>query len=259
MNIVIQPSADAAAEAVARLIAQALRSNPRLVLGLASGRTMEAVYARLVQLHRNEGLDFSSCHSFNLDEYVGLPADDPHSYRYYMNRLLFRQVNIQPGNTHLPDGTAADLEAESAGYERLIAERGGIELQLLGIGHNGHLGFNEPPSEPRSRTRVVVLSPVTRRQNAPLFPSPEQVPHLAITMGVGTILESRRCVLLATGADKAEIVAKALEDPITSLVPATALQLHPNCTVVVDEAAGSRLKGTGHSPHIMKVCPDRRR
>jgi glucosamine-6-phosphate deaminase len=246
MEVIIRPNPDAAADLVAWVIARELRANPRLVLGLATGRTMEPVYARLVAMHREEQLDFSGCTTFNLDEYVGLPASDPHSYRHYMERHLFSQVNIDPGNTHLPDGMAADLDAECAEYERLIRQAGGIDLQLLGIGQTGHLGFNEPLSAFRSRTMVRALSPVTRTQNGALFDNPDQIPHRAITMGVGTILDGRECILLASGRDKAAIVAKAVEGPITSMISATALQLHPNCLVVVDQAAAGKLKEAAH-------------
>jgi glucosamine-6-phosphate deaminase len=242
MEVVIRPSADAAADLVARVIAHEMRRHPRLVIGLATGNTMESVYARLVQMHREEKLDFSGCRTFNLDEYVGLSSNHANSYRHYMNHHLFLRVNIDLKNTHLPDGMATDLAAECANYERLIAENGGIDLQLLGIGQNGHLGFNEPLSALRSRTRVKVLSPVTRAQNAPLFSQPEMMPHRGITMGVGTILDCRRCILLATGEEKAAIVARAVEGPITSMISATALQLHPECSLVLDEAAGSKLK-----------------
>jgi len=246
MEVIIRPNADAATDLVARVIAKELRDKPRLVIGLATGRTMESVYARLVQMHREEGLDFSACHTFNLDEYVGLSGDHVNSYRHYMNHHLFGQVNINLKNTHLPNGLADDFEAECANYENLIVNCGGIDLQLLGIGLNGHLGFNEPLSALRSRTRVKTLSPVTREQNALLFQSPDQVPNRAITMGVGTILDCRRCLLLATGEDKAEIVAKAFEGPISSMISATTLQLHPECSVILDEAAGSRLKESNH-------------
>ncbi|HEU5072295.1 MAG TPA: glucosamine-6-phosphate deaminase [Verrucomicrobiae bacterium] len=242
MDVIIQPTVSAATNWVAQIIAEALRANPRLVLGLATGRTMEAVYARLVALHREAGLDFSGCRTFNLDEYVGLPGAHRNSYRHYMNHHLFQQVNIDMRNTHLPDGMARDLEAECARYEQLIQQCGGIDLQLLGIGRNGHLGFNEPLSALRSRTRVEALSPVTREQNGPLFTPPDEVPCRAITMGVGTILDCRRCVLLATGAEKAHIVAQAIEGPLTSRVTATALQLHHDCTVVLDETVAGRLR-----------------
>jgi glucosamine-6-phosphate deaminase len=245
MEINIQANAEAAADAVAHIIAKALHSNPRLTLGLATGRTMESVYSRLVRMHLDQRLDFSACRTFNLDEYIGLSGDDVHSYRHYMQHHLFAHVKIDWGNTHLPDGMAGDVAAECVKYERLICEAGGIDLQLLGIGRNGHLGFNEPLSAFRSRTRVQVLSPTTRAQNAPLFPKSDQVPHRAITMGVGTILDCRHCVLLATGEEKAAIIAKAIEGPITSMVTATALQLHPACTVVLDQAAASQLKELG--------------
>jgi len=252
MEVVIRPNAGAASDLVARAIVMELRANPRLVLGLATGNTMEAVYTRLVQLHVEESVDFSSCRTFNLDEYVGLAVNHVNSYRHYMNNRLFLKVNIDLQKTHLPDGMAQDLVAECASYERLIAANGGIDLQLLGIGQNGHLGFNEPLSAFRSRTRVEMLSPVTRVQNAPLFSRPELMPQRAITMGVGSILDCRRCILLAVGEEKAAIVAKAVEGPITSMISATALQLHPECTLVLDEAAASQLDGADYYRRVFE-------
>jgi glucosamine-6-phosphate deaminase len=256
VEVIIRPTADAAADLAARIIARDLRANPHLVLGLATGRTMEATYARLVCFHREEKLDFSLCRTFNLDEYVGLAQGDRHSYRHYMNHHLFLQVNIDLRNTHLPDGMAADLDEECRRYEGLIAKFGGINLQLLGIGRTGHLGFNEPLSALKSRTRVKALSPVTLAQNSPLFQSPDLMPRRAITMGVGTILECHRCLLMATGEEKAEIMARAVEGPITSMISATALQLHPRCTVVVDEAAASRLQGAEYYRWIFDNEPE---
>lgn len=244
MEVVIQPDTAEAVELVAQLIAREVRANPRAVLGLATGRTMESVYGRLVELHRGEGLDFSGCCTFNLDEYVGLPADDKHSYRHYMNRLFFNQVNIHLLNTHLPDGAAVDLETECHLYERRIQESGGIDLQLLGIGQTGHIGFNEPHSPWNSRTRVVALAPETIEQNAALFGGTDKMPHRAITMGVATILESKKCLLLATGKAKARIVAQMIERAATTAIPATVLQSHADCTVVLDEAAASELSQT---------------
>jgi len=255
MEVVIRPNAETATELVAQVISRELRDNPRLVMGLATGRTMEAVYARLVQMHRREGLDFSVCHTFNLDEYVGLAGSHRNSYRHYMNHNLFLNVNVDLRNTHLPDGAAADIEAECERYERLIAECGGVDLQLLGIGLAGHLGFNEPASSLRSRTRIKVLSPVTRAQNEPLFVPPHEMPRRAITMGVGTILDARRCLLLATGEDKAEIVARAIEGPVTSMISATALQFHPHCTAVLDEAAAGRLQEADYYRWIFENEP----
>ncbi len=256
MEVIIQPTAEAAARLVARLIARDLRANPRLVLGLATGRTMEAVYALLADMHRRDGLDFSGCQTFNLDEYAGLAPDNPHSYRHYMTEHLFRHVNIAPANTHLPDGAAADLDAECQRYEEAIRQAGGIDFQLLGIGHDGHIGFNEPLSALRSRTRVKALTPQTVAANAPLFGDPARMPRRALTMGVGTILDSKRCVLLATGPAKAEILARAVEGPITAMVSASALQLHPRCTIVVDEAAAARLDGTDYYRFIFQNEPE---
>lgn len=241
MEVIIQPTKEAAAHLVARVIARELRANPHLVLGLATGATMERVYRQLVRMHREEGLDFSLCSTFNLDEYVGLFASDPNSYRHYMEHHLFGQVNIDARNTHLPNGRAGDLDEECRRYEAAIKRFGGIDLQLLGIGKAGHIGFNEPLSALRSRTRVKALTPTTRKQNAPFFGGEDQMPRRAITMGVGTIIEARRCLLLATGDSKAEVLARAVEGPITSMVSASALQLHPRCTVVVDEEAGGKL------------------
>ncbi len=256
MEAIIRPDQDSAALLVARLIARELRANPSLVLGLATGRTMEAVYRILVRLHHAELLDFSLCRTFNLDEYVGLAPEDERSYRYYMNCHLFSQVNLDQRNTHLPDGMAADLEAECRAYEQKIQRCGGIDLQLLGLGQAGHIGFNEPLSALRSRTRVKALSPVTIEQNSAFFGGAQKVPRRAITMGVGTILECRRCLLLATGPSKADVIAKAVEGPITSMISATALQLHARCTVVVDEAAASKLAASDYYRWIFANEPE---
>jgi len=242
VEVIIQPNKDSAAALVARVIAHELRANPHLVLGLATGKTMESVYRQLVRMHQAEKLDFSLCSTFNLDEYVGLFPSDPNSYRHYMDQHLFRHVNVDLRNTHLPNGLATDLDAECRKYEALIQRFGGIDLQLLGIGKAGHIGFNEPLSALRSRTRVKALTPTTLKQNAPAFGGEDKMPRRAITMGVGTILECRRCILLATGESKAEVIAKAVEGPITSMISATTLQLHARCTVVVDEEAAGQLK-----------------
>jgi glucosamine-6-phosphate deaminase len=242
MEVIIQPNREAAAFLVARIMAKALRANPHLVLGLATGATMERVYRHLVHMHKEEQLDFSLCTTFNLDEYVGLFPSDQNSYRHYMEHHLFRHVNIDPRNTHLPNGMANDLDRECREYESLIQRFGGIDLQLLGIGKAGHIGFNEPLSALRSRTRVKALTPTTLKQNAATFGGEENMPRRAITMGVGTIIEARRCLLLATGDSKANVVAQAVEGPITSMVSASTLQLHARCTVVVDEEAAAGLR-----------------
>lgn len=256
MEVIIQPNREAAALLTARIIAHELKANAHLVLGLATGKTMERVYRDLVQMHHDEHLDFSLCSTFNLDEYVGLFPSDPHSYRHYMDEHLFRRVNIDPRNTHLPNGMAADLEAECRHYEALINRFGGIDFQLLGLGKAGHIGFNEPLSALRSRTRVKALTPTTIAQNAPGFGGSDKVPRRAITMGVGTIMDSRRCLLLATGETKAEVVAQAVEGPITSMVTASALQLHQRCTVIVDEEAASKLKEKDYYRWIFENEPE---
>lgn len=257
MEVIIAPDRWKAAHLVARVVAKALRAKPALVLGLATGRTMERVYAALAECHARDGLDFSRCTTFNLDEYIGIPASDPGSYRHYMDQHLFGKVNIDPGRVHLPDGMASDLGAECARYEALIAACGGIDLQLLGLGVAGHIGFNEPLSALRSRTREKALTPATLAQNAPMFGGDAaRVPRRAITMGVGTILDSRRCLMLVTGDTKASILAKAVEGPITSMVTASALQLHPHCQVVADEEAASELKGTEYYRWIFENEPE---
>ena len=253
MEIVIRPDADAAAALVAQLIGARVCAKPNLVLGLATGRTMEPLYDQLAAL----GVDFSRSHSFNLDEYVGVPPDNPQSYRHYMNERLFDRINIERDNTHVPDGMAADLGAEVAHYERLIKDVGGIDLQLLGIGDDGHIGFNEPLSALMSRTREKALTPKTRRQNAAMFGGdPDRVPKRALTMGVGTILEAREIILLATGAAKAGILAKAVEGPITAMISASAIQLHPRCKVIVDAAAASALSQKEYYDWIFQNEPE---
>jgi glucosamine-6-phosphate deaminase len=257
VEVIIRSDRDEAAVLVARIVAHELRARPTMVLGLATGRTMEPVYAYLVALHRNEGLDFSRCSTFNLDEYIGIPASNPGSYRHTMDQLLFDQVNIRKENTHLPNGMAADLGEECRRYEAAIVEAGGIDLQLLGIGNDGHIGFNEPYSSLRSRTRAKALTPETMLQNACLFRGDASaVPRRALTMGVGTILDSRRCLLLATGAAKAPIVARAVEGPLTAMVTASALQLHPQCQVVVDQEAASLLSDAGYHGWVFENEPE---
>lgn len=255
MEIIIQPTALAAATLAARLIATRLTNKPNLVLGCATGRTVESIYQRLVALH-HEGLDFSGCRTFNLDEYVGLGSDDQRSYHYYMRQYLFDHVNISPTNTHLPNGVAPDLKAEARRYETAIAEAGGIDLQLLGLGETGHIGFNEPLSALMSRTRDKALAPITLQQNAGFFGGADKVPKQALTMGVGTILEAREILMVVTGKKKASILAKATEGPITAMISATALQLHGNCKIIVDEEAATELQGKDYYRWIFENEPD---
>ncbi len=242
MEVIIQPDATAAVALCGRIMARRIRETPALVLGLATGRTMEPLYADLVRRHQDAGLCFKQVTTFNLDEYVGLPPEHPQSYRYYMNEHLFDRVDIDKANTHLPDGMASDIPAACAAYEQRIKDAGGIDLQLLGIGSDGHVGFNEPGSSLRSITRHKTLNEKTVEQNSPLFERAEDMPTDALTMGMGTILAARYCLMLVTGADKAGIVARALEGPVTSMVTASAMQLHPDFAVILDAAAAAELQ-----------------
>ena len=243
MDVIIMPTADKAAKLAAKIIADAVKAKPAYNLGLATGRTMERLYAYLADWHKNEGLDFSLCKSFNLDEYVGFDGSNKDSYRYYMNFHMFDKINIDKRNTDVPNGVADDLEAAAAEYEATMDSCGGVDMQLLGIGRTGHIGFNEPLSSFSSRTRAVTLTKTTYEQNSPLFDKPEDMPMRAVTMGVGTILEAKKLLLVATGAEKASIVAKTVEGPITSMISATALQMHEDAVVILDEEAAAKLEG----------------
>lgn len=257
MEVIIRPNAEQAAGLTAQLIAQRVQNKPDLVLGLATGRTMEQVYGELVKLYQANAISFAACHSFNLDEYIGLAPDDPQSYRYYMNEHLFRHIDIALENTHVLNGMAEDQVAEAAAYEAKIIQLGGIDVQLLGIGEAGHIGFNEPLSALMSRTRDKTLTPVTRQQNAGIFGGDvSKVPKRALTMGVGTVLDAAELILLVTGEAKANILAQAVEGPITAMVSASAIQLHRNCKVIIDEAAASQLQGRDYYDWVFANEPE---
>ena len=242
MRVVIENSAEAVSQFVADRIAQWVRHHPSCVLGLATGSTPLGTYRELIRLHREGSLDFSAVTTFNLDEYVGLSPSHDQSYQYFMQDNLFQHVNLSAESTHVPDGLATDLASHCLQYEESIRDAGGIDLQLLGIGTDGHNAFNEPGSSLGSRTRLKSLTHETIRDNARFFENESEVPRLAITMGVGTIMEARQCLLLATGENKAEAIQATIEGPVTAQITASALQYHPNTIVVVDEAAGSRLQ-----------------
>lgn len=242
MRVIIEPTPDDVARRAARFIANLMQRKPNCVLGLATGSTPLGTYRELIRMHREEGLDFSQVTTFNLDEYVGLAPSHPHSYRQFMQKNLFEHVNLDPSRTHVPDGRALDFEAHCRQYEQRIRDAGGIDLQVLGIGTDGHIAFNEPGSSLGSRTRLKTLTGETVRDNARFFGSEEQVPRLAITMGVGTILESHRCLLLATGSGKAAAIRNTIEGPVTAQVTATALQLHRDVVVILDEGAADWLE-----------------
>ena len=242
MEIIVQPNSQKASWLAARLIKKIIFEKPRPVIGLATGNTPLLLYKLLIKMHREESLDFSRVVAFNLDEYIGLSPDHPSSYHHFMWENLFSQINIRPENLHLPNGLVADLQAHCQDYEQEIKKAGGIDIQILGIGVNGHIGFNEPSSSLSSRTRIEILSEQTRKRNAAFFGGEDQVPLQAITMGIGTILEARICLLMAFGQKKARAVAQAVEGPLTAMVPASALQLHPKAIILLDLEAASELK-----------------
>jgi glucosamine-6-phosphate deaminase len=237
MEIIIQPTAADATSLAAKIFARQIQSHPRSVLGLATGSTPVQLYRELIA----HNLDWSQVTTFNLDEYVGLPADHPQSYHAFMEENLFHAINLPASQRHLPDGMAADIPGHCLAYEEKIQAAGGIDLQLLGIGTDGHIGFNEPGSSLASRTRIKTLTERTRADNSRFFGSSEEVPYHVITMGIGTILDSRQVVLLAFGENKAAAIAGAVEGPITASNPASALQFHPRAVLCLDEPAASKL------------------
>ena len=238
--MVVLPSKEAVASRAADIVSRLLAARPDAVLGLPTGETPRPFYAELVRRHRAGTLSFARATTFNLDEYVGLPAGHPAAFRRYMQQALFRHVDVDPAHTHVPDGAAIDVAAACAAYEAALASAGGLDLVVLGVGLDGHVAFNEPTSSFASRTRLKTLSDPTRASQASAFPG-EDVPRHAITLGLGNILEARHCLLLASGAHKAPIVARLCEGPLTALVPASALQLHRRATVLLDEEAARDL------------------
>lgn len=240
-TVVVAQSPDEFAGAVAVQVKRQLHARSSSVLALPTGQTPIGVYAELSRRCREEEISFVDVRTFNLDEFVGLPADHPASFETYMMAHLFSHIDIDLAKVHIPNGNAANLEQECRAYEREIAAVGGIDLAIVGIGANGHIAFNEPGTPFDSRTRVIELTTSSKAAHAVEFGGIDQVPELAITMGIGTILQSRRIVLLALGADKAEIVARAIEGPVTTDVPASALQTHPNVLVMLDRAAAANL------------------
>jgi glucosamine-6-phosphate deaminase len=241
MLVILSKTYDDLSQEAAKLVADRLRRKPDLVLGLATGSTPLGLYKALIDRHVREGLDFSKVTTFNLDEYIGLPPSHDQSYRYFMRESLFKHINLDPRYTHVPDGMANDIEAHCEWYEQRIRDVGGIDLQILGIGANGHVAFNEPGSSLGSRTRIKTLTERTVRDNARFFASTEEVPRYAITMGIGTIMEARELLILASGELKANAVKAAIEGPITAMCPASICQMHRRAFFVIDEAARSKL------------------
>jgi glucosamine-6-phosphate deaminase len=240
VEVVIVPTADDAARVVAGVVASLVTTRPA-VLGLATGSSPLGTYRRLIEEHRAGRVSFAACDAVLLDEYVGLPVDHPETYRAVIRREFTDHVDLAPERLHGPDVWATDLPAACARYDRLLAGLGGVDLQLLGIGADGHVGFNEPGSSLRSRTRVKTLTKATRADNARFFASADEVPRHVVTQGLGTISDARHVVLIAIGERKAAPVARAVEGPLTASCPASVIQLHPHATVVLDGAAASGL------------------
>jgi glucosamine-6-phosphate deaminase len=254
MEVVILPTPEAVAAAGAEIVARLVRARPGAVLGLPTGATARPVYAELVRRHRDEGLSFARATTFNLDEYVGVAPDHPGSFRRYMEDAFFSQVDLPPERAHVPDGFARDVPAACDAYEAAMAAAGGLDLVLLGLGEDGHIAFNEPTSSFASRTRIKTLSASSRAANQAAFGA-EPLPDHVITMGLATILDARRCVLLATGTRKAAAFAAMVEGPLTSMLPASALQLHANATVIADEAAAARLANAEYYQQVRASKP----
>ena len=255
MEVFIYPDSSAIAAAAAKEVAKVLNAKPNAVLGMATGSTPLGLYQELVRMYQRGEVDFSHVTTFNLDEYVGLPITHAQSYHHFMHEHFFRQVNIPPQNVHIPSGTTTNYTAFCDWYEQRIRSAGGIDLQILGIGSDGHIAFNEPGSSLTSRTRLKTLAKSTIDDNARFFNNRDDVPIYAITMGVGTIIEARRALLLATGAKKAAAVAAAVEGPVTAMITASALQMHPSCLVMLDEEAASSLKMRDYYEWVQQKKP----
>lgn len=256
MEVMVCHSYEDMSKVAGKLVADVLNEKPNAVLGMATGSTPLGLYQELVRMHREEGLDFAQVSTFNLDEYVGLHPTDPQSYHSFMHENFFKHVNISRSNIYIPSGTTSNYKSFCSWYEQRIEECGGIDVQILGIGSDGHIAFNEPGSSLSSRTRLKTLAKPTIDDNARFFERSEDVPIYAITMGVGTILEARSLLLLAHGENKARAVAQAVEGPVTSMITASALQLHSAAKMIIDEAAASELKMREYYDWVMKKKPD---
>jgi glucosamine-6-phosphate deaminase len=256
VEIVIAPDVTSAGRLAADAIAPLVAERPAAVIGVATGSTPQPIYAELAARAARGEVDMSQVTICQLDEYVGLPAGHPESYRAVVKREVLDPLGIAEEQFHSIDGSAADITAECAAYEEGLAKLGGVDLQLLGIGTDGHIGFNEPGSSFGSRTRIKTLTERTRSDNARFFADADEVPRHVITQGIGTISEARHLILVAGGEGKAEAVALACEGPVTARMPASALQLHPHATVIVDEGAASRLKEIDYYRSAYATKPD---
>jgi glucosamine-6-phosphate deaminase len=256
MEVIIQPDMQQASLVGAKIIAELVRGKPQAVLGFATGKTPLALYQSLGEMHRREGLDFGRATAFNLDEYIGLDPSHPASFHSYMWKYVFSHINIHKDKIHIPNGLASDIPATCREFEETIKAAGGIDIQILGIGGDGHIGFNEPSSSLTSRTRIKTLTAETRKDQAADFGGERNVPYHVITMGLGTIMESRMCLLLAFGKKKAQPIAQTIEGPITAMVPASVLQLHQKAIIILDEDASAGLKKTDYYKWVYDHKPD---
>ncbi|GGA67103.1 glucosamine-6-phosphate deaminase [Ornithinibacillus halotolerans] len=241
MNIIAAKDYQDMSEKACEIVSETVKSKDKPVLGLATGSTPEGLYQCLIEKNKTNEVNFEHVTTFNLDEYVGLDADNPNSYRYFMNEKLFNHINVNQDNTHVPSGVASNLEEECATYEKLIKEHGAIDLQILGIGLNGHIGFNEPGTPFTSRTHIVELDESTRQANARFFDSMDEVPTQAITTGIETIMDSKKIVLLVSGENKADTVKRLMEGEVSEDFPASILKEHADVTIIADEAALSKV------------------
>lgn len=241
MRIVIAKDYEDMSARAAMIVAGQVCLKPSSVLGLATGSTPLLMYEKLVALHRQSGLDFSEVTTFNLDEYLGLSPEDEHSYHWYMNHNFFNHVNIRRENINIPDGMAQDIEAHCREYDRNIQQCGGIDLQILGIGTNGHIGFNEPDIKFEATTHKVKLDLETVTANSRFFANLADVPRYAVSMGIKTIMHARKVLLLANGENKADAISRAIFEGITPEIPASILQLHQDVTVIIEQKAAKNL------------------
>ncbi|WP_116056082.1 glucosamine-6-phosphate deaminase [Clavibacter sp. 199] len=256
MEVIILPTPEDVGRVAAARVAAVVARKPDAVIGLATGSSPSGLYADLRRRVDAEEVSFAEARGFALDEYVGIPLAHPESYASVIARDVVRPLGFDPARVRVPDGRAADLRQAAEDYERAIREAGGIDVQILGIGANGHIGFNEPTSSLASRTRIKTLAPATRAANARFFDHADEVPTHCMTQGLGTILDARELVLVAQGEGKAAAVAGAVEGPLSAFVPGSALQLHPRAVVVVDEAAASRLALADYYRHTYEGKPE---
>ena len=255
MEVVICKTYEEISKRSAAEVAEVVYNKPDAVIGLATGSSPVGLYKELIRLHKEEGLDFSHVTTFNLDEYVGLTPDHPQSYRRFMQENLFDGINVEPENIHVPSGTAKNFQAFCEWYEDRIEQAGGIDVQVLGIGSDGHIGFNEPGSSLGSRTRMKTLNAMTIDDNARFFEKKQDVPIYSITMGVGTVLDAGKLVLVANGKNKAKPIADALEGPVSCMCTGSAVQLHPDVSIFIDGDAAGQLKMRDYYEWIQSKKP----